>query len=273
MFERFTDRARRVIVIAQEEARTLDHDSIRPEHLFLGLIQAEGVAGSVLQEAGVDLEGVRGRVVVAESTRARGKREAKGRMFQLPFSPKSKKALECALREALRLGHNYIGTEHILLGVIRATEDEADRFAGIVGVDLADLRDRTETKLQSAGFGGGSMRSPALIEAMDRARRAADRALMTTGHLLTSFVEDGRSQAALALGALGVTADALRSALGRIRVADTSDAVPGPRSVEIKVGDTHMTIDDPDLASTLRDRTPDDIQAALRRAFGSESAG
>jgi ATP-dependent Clp protease ATP-binding subunit ClpC len=273
MFERFTDRARRVIVLAQEEARTMDHDSIRPEHLFLGLIQAEGVAGSVLEEAQVDLESVRGRVVTAESARARGKRGAKARVLQLPFSPKSKKALEMSLREALRLGHNYIGTEHILLGVIRATEDEADRFADIVGTNLSDLRDRTQTKLQSAGFGGGSLRSPALIEAMDRARRAADRALMTTGHLLTSFVEDGRSQAALALGALGVTADALRSALGRIPAAGTSDAMPGPRSVEIRVGDTSTTIDDPELASTLRDRTPDEIQAALRRAFGSEAAG
>src|SRR5262249_11345528 len=200
----------------QEEARTLDHDSIRPEHLFLGLIQAEGVAGSVLQEAGVDLESVRARVIAAESARARGKREKKSPMFQLPFSPKSKKTLELSLREALRLGHNYIGTEHILLGVIRASEDETDRFAQILGADLADLRDRTETKLQSAGFGGGSLRSPALIEAMDRARRGADRALMTTGHLLTSFLEDSRSPAALALRALGVTAGAPPSAPRRV---------------------------------------------------------
>jgi ATP-dependent Clp protease ATP-binding subunit ClpA len=269
MFERFTDRARRVIVLAQEEARTLDHDSIRPEHMVLGLIQSEGVAAIAMREAGVDLDRVRERVIGAESTRARGKRGVRARMYQLPFSPKAKKVLEMSLREALRLGHDYIGTEHILLGVIRGTEDEADGFQAIVGVDLADLRNRVIRHVQSAGVGGASLRSPALIEATDRARRASGRTPMTTGHLLTSFLEDDRSQAAMALGALGVSPDALGSALGQVSVTDTSDAVPGPRALEIKIGETSTTIDDPDLASALKDLSAEEIQSALRRALGS----
>jgi len=274
MFERFTDRARRVIVLAQEEARTLDHDSIRPEHLVLGLIQAEGLAASALREAGVDLDRVRDRVVGAESTRVREKRGGKTRMYQLPFSPKAKKVLELSLREALRLGHNYIGTEHILLGMIRGTEDEADRFQDIVGVDLDDLRNRVIQQVQSAGPGGASsLRSPALIEAMDRARRAAGRAPMTTGHLLTSFLEDDRSQAASALGALGVTAETLGPALDRVVLSGTSDAVPGPQAFEIKIGETRTTIDDADLAAALKNLSADEIQSALHRGLGSNSTG
>src|SRR5580704_19337827 len=113
MFERFTDRARRVIVVAQDEARDLGHPFIRPEHLALGLTTSEGLAGQALEEFGVTHAGTRERRVAAmpESEARTGER--------LPFTPEAKKALEFSLREALRLKHSYIGTEHLLLGLLR----------------------------------------------------------------------------------------------------------------------------------------------------------
>ena len=114
MFERFTDRARRVLVIAQEEARTLEHSFIRPEHLLLGLVRGEGLASTALREAGVRYAVLRERFVEAVAPTPNA-----GRLDKVPFSPQAKKTLELSLREALKLGHNYIGTEHLLLGVLR----------------------------------------------------------------------------------------------------------------------------------------------------------
>ena len=123
MFERFTERARQVIVLAQEEARMLRHNYIGTEHLLLGLLrEADGVAARVLGTLEVSLEEVRGEVtrIVGE-----GEHESQG---QIPFTPRAKKVLELALREALSLGHNYIGTEHILLGLMRESEGVAARI-------------------------------------------------------------------------------------------------------------------------------------------------
>src|ERR1700751_4091996 len=107
MFERFTDRARRVVVLAQEEARMLNHNYIGTEHILLGLIhEGEGVAAKALESLGIALEG--------------GRQQAPS--GHIPFTPRAKKVLELSLREALQLGHNYIGTEHILLGLIREGE-------------------------------------------------------------------------------------------------------------------------------------------------------
>src|SRR5262245_41751206 len=117
MFERFTDRARRVVVLAQEEARLLMHNYIGTEHLLLGLIhEGEGVAAKALDALGIELTEVRSRV---EEIIGRGSETPS---VHIPFTPRSKKVLELSLREALELGHNYIGTEHILLGLIREGE-------------------------------------------------------------------------------------------------------------------------------------------------------
>src|ERR687889_438489 len=114
MFERFTDRARRVVVLAQEEARMLNHNYIGTEHILLGLIhEGEGVAAKALESLGISLEGVRQQV---EEIIGQGQQAPSG---HIPFTPRAKKVLELSLREALQLGHNYIGTEHILLGLIR----------------------------------------------------------------------------------------------------------------------------------------------------------
>jgi len=120
MFERFTDRARRVVVLAQEEARMLNHNYIGTEHILLGLIhEGEGVAAKALESLGIALEGVRQQV---EEIIGQGQQAPSG---HIPFTPRAKKVLELSLREALQLGHNYIGTEHILLGLIREGEGVA----------------------------------------------------------------------------------------------------------------------------------------------------
>ena len=120
MFERFTDRARRVIVLAQEEARMLNHNYIGTEHVLLGLIhEHEGVAGKALTAMGISLEGVRTEV---ETIVGMGQQAPSG---HIPFTPRGKKVMELALREALHLGHNYIGTEHLLLGLLREGEGVA----------------------------------------------------------------------------------------------------------------------------------------------------
>ncbi len=122
MFERFTDRARRVVVLAQDEARLLNHHYIGTEHLLLGLVhEGDGIAGRALQSLGVTLEGVRLKLETRDDRAPGG---------HIPFTPRAKKVLELALREALQLGHNYIGTEHILLGLIREGEGTGIRVLG-----------------------------------------------------------------------------------------------------------------------------------------------
>jgi hypothetical protein len=135
MFERFTDRARRVVVLAQEEARMLDHNHIGTEHILLGLIhEGDGVAARALELLGISLETVRQQV---EEIIGRGRRAPSG---HIPFTPRAKKVLELALREALQLDHHYIGTEHILLGLIREGEGVAARVLVTLGGDLNRVR-------------------------------------------------------------------------------------------------------------------------------------
>src|SRR5690606_33171213 len=135
MFERFTDRARRVVVLAQEEARMLNHNYIGTEHILLGLIhEGEGVAAKALDALGISLDAVRAQVqeIIGE-----GQQAPSG---HIPFTPRAKKVLELSLREALQLGHNYIGTEHILLGLIREGEGVAAQVLGKLGADLNRVR-------------------------------------------------------------------------------------------------------------------------------------
>jgi ATP-dependent Clp protease ATP-binding subunit ClpA len=135
MFERFTDRARRVVVLAQEEARLLSHDYIGTEHILLGLIhEGEGVAARALESLGISLEAVRLQV---EEIIGPGQEAPSG---HIPFTPRAKKVLELSLREALQLGHDYIGTEHILLGLIREGEGVAAQALVRLGADLNRVR-------------------------------------------------------------------------------------------------------------------------------------
>ena len=148
MFERFTDRARRVLVLAQEEARLLNHNFLGTEHILLGLIhEGEGVAAKALESLGVSLEAVREKV---EETIGPAGTQATGAP---PFTPRAKKVLELSLREALQLGHNYIGTEHLLLGLIREGEGVAAQVLGSLGADLSRVRQQVIQLL--SGYGGG----------------------------------------------------------------------------------------------------------------------
>jgi len=148
MFERFTDRARRVVVLAQEEARLLNHNYIGTEHLLLGLIhEGEGVAAEALRSLGISLEAVR---VQVEEIIGQGQSAPTG---HIPFTPRAKKVLELSLREALQLGHNYIGTEHILLGLIREGEGVAAQVLVKLGADLARVRQQVVQLLSS--YAGG----------------------------------------------------------------------------------------------------------------------
>ena len=138
MFERFTDRSRRVLVLAQEEARLLNHDFIGTEHLLLGLVdEGDGIAAQALQALGISLDLVRTAVEDAVGT---GPARGQGPAGSPPFTPRAKKVLELALREALQLGHNYIGTEHMLLGLLREGEGVACRVLVGLGADLSRVR-------------------------------------------------------------------------------------------------------------------------------------
>jgi ATP-dependent Clp protease ATP-binding subunit ClpC len=152
MFERFTDRARRVVVLAQEEARLLNHSYIGTEHILLGLIhEGEGVAAKALETLGISLEAVRAQV---EEIIGQGGSSPSG---HIPFTPRAKKVLELSLREALQLGHNYIGTEHILLGLIREGEGVAAQVLVKLGADLSRVRQQVIQLL--SGYQGSQGKS------------------------------------------------------------------------------------------------------------------
>ncbi|MBC2681269.1 ATP-dependent Clp protease ATP-binding subunit [Corynebacterium anserum] len=152
MFERFTDRARRVVVLAQEEARALNHNYIGTEHILLGLIQeGEGVAAKALESMGISLDAVRTEV---KEIIGSGGHPPSG---YIPFTPRAKKVLELALREALQLGHKYIGTEHILLGLIREGEGVAAQVLVKLGADLSRVRQQVIQLL--SGYEGGESES------------------------------------------------------------------------------------------------------------------
>jgi ATP-dependent Clp protease ATP-binding subunit ClpC len=150
LFERFTDRARRVVVLAQEEARLLNHNYIGTEHILLGLIhEGEGVAAKALESLGISLEAVRQQV---EEIIGQGGSSPSG---HIPFTPRAKKVLELSLREALQLGHNYIGTEHILLGLIREGEGVAAQVLVKLGADLSRVRQQVIQLLSGYQGSGG----------------------------------------------------------------------------------------------------------------------
>ena len=146
MFERFTERARQVVVLAQEEARTLKHNYIGTEHILLGLLrEEEGLAARVLEGLEITVEEVRAQVIRIVGS---GEEVTSG---QIPFTPRAKKVLELALREALSLGHNYIGTEHILLGLVRENEGVAARILPDFDADSEKIRNEIIRMLSGPG--------------------------------------------------------------------------------------------------------------------------
>src|SRR5215207_7400984 len=216
MFERFTDRARRVVVLAQEEARLLNHNYIGTEHILLGLIsEGEGVAARTLAQLGISAEAVRSRV---ESIIGEGGGAPSG---HIPFTPRSKKVLELSLREALQLGHNYIGTEHILLGLIREGEGVGAQVLVNVGADLSAVRH--EVVQQLSGYRGGMgvrvtpasfgrpRETPAAAKASVEARRLAGGAAVGSHHYLLGLLQEQESMAAKVLADLGVTREAIEA--------------------------------------------------------------
>jgi ATP-dependent Clp protease ATP-binding subunit ClpA len=244
MFERFTDRARRVVVLSQEESRRLAHDYIGTEHLLLALVRIDdGVSGRALAAEGVEIEAARAK---AEEIVGRGTTSSP--MGHIPFTPRAKKVLELGLREALALGHHYIGTEHILLGLLREGQGAGCQILASLGVEFAALEARVKTMvggqygagaaapspsfLRRIGFGrrGGTTdvaiwqptpeQTPVVRRFTPDALRAATLAVAEAGrlggaatgeeHLLLGLVAQGDGRGARALTASGVTLDRAR---------------------------------------------------------------
>jgi ATP-dependent Clp protease ATP-binding subunit ClpC len=160
MFERFTDRARRVIVLAQDEARLLNHNYIGTEHILLGLIhEGEGVAAQALESVGLTLDSVREQV---EELVGKGQTPPSG---HIPFTPRAKRVLELSLREALQINHSYIGTEHVLLGLIREGEGVAVQVLIKMGLDLSRVRNAVMDLMQGNQQGAGTGPQPAEVGA------------------------------------------------------------------------------------------------------------
>lgn len=185
MFERFTDRARRVVVLAQEEAKMLNHNYIGTEHILLGLIhEGEGVAAKALESLGISLDAVREQV---QDIIGQGQQQPTG---HIPFTPRAKKVLELSLREALQLGHNYIGTEHILLGLIREGEGVAAQVLVKLGADLNRVRQQVIQLLsgyqgkETASVGGGA--------APEAAAQGGSQVLDQFGRNLTQAAADNK---------------------------------------------------------------------------------
>ena len=201
MFERFTDRARRVIVLAQEEARMLNHNYIGTEHILLGLIQeGEGVAAKALESMGISLEDVRGEV---EAIIGHGTQPHNG---HIPFTPRAKKVLELSLREGLQMGHKYIGTEFLLLGLIREGEGVAAQVLTKLGADLPRVRqqviqllsgyegnqgDKPEASSGPVGAGAGAQ-NPGRQGPGNQGERSNSLVLDQFGRNLTQAAKDGK---------------------------------------------------------------------------------
>ena len=289
MFERFTNRARHVVVLAQEEARQLKHNYIGTEHILLGLLgEPEGYAGRVLASFGMSREAAREEVkaiVGAGSAAPSG---------HIPFTPRAKKTLELALREALQLHHNYIGTEHILLGVIRegdgvgaqVLKQHADLLA--IRVAVIDMvpggkseaaRGRRWLLRRRPGAEPGEpvepgeqtelRTTPAADTSLSEAARLAGAQPVGSHHLLLAALTDANTAAAKALAALGVNLDQAREALRGADVTGTSDEQPeeaGRRQMVIHVADDKVTIEasDPVIIEVGR--------AALNAVGGGETS-
>ncbi len=222
LFDKYTDGAKRVLMLAQEEARRLDHNYIGTEHLLLGLVREdEGIAAKTLFDRSVDQTKVRSAV---EFIVGRGERIEAG---DINLTPRAKKVIELATAEARRLGHNYIGTEHLLLGIVREGEGIAAGVLESLGVDIAELRSALEITggQEAPGREEGPARpeeraeesevrlTPRAIKALEFAAEEARRfghSQIGTGHLLIGLVREGEGIGAGILQGLGVNLQRLR---------------------------------------------------------------
>jgi ATP-dependent Clp protease ATP-binding subunit ClpA len=267
MFERFTAYARHVVVLAQEEARRLNHNYIGTEHILLGLLgERDGLGFRVLESFGMSLDEGREEVVAAVGA---GKAEP-GK--HIPFTPRAKKTLELSLREALNLGHHYIGTEHILLGLIREGDGVAAQIMRKHGdlrairtavIDAVPEAEAKETKRTTAlrwarrRVAGLAERDAPAAEESLTATPAADATLteatrlaggqpVGSHHLLLAALADANSAAARVLAALGVDLERAKESLRGADVRGTSDEQPevaGGRQMVIHVGEDRVTIE------------------------------
>ena len=269
MFERFTKRARHAVVLAQEEARRLGHDYIGPEHVLLGLLGVpDGVAARALQHIGVSLTATRTGI---ESLVARGSASVTG---HIPFTAASKKVLELSLREALQLGHNYIGTEHVLLGLVRSGDGPAaqvleDQAGSLTAVREAVLAEISRTGTGETGSSSRSGRTPAAEAVISTAQALAGGAPVGSHHLLEAMVLLEGSLAGNTLAALGVDADALAAKIDELGIDGTTDVTPedaAARQMEIHVDDSEVRI-------VLRDAASREIARALTDTMGNPIRG
>jgi ATP-dependent Clp protease ATP-binding subunit ClpC len=291
MFERFTDQARTVVVLAQEQARSLSHHYIGTEHLLLGLLaEGNGVAAKVLEAAGISLDVVRADVVrIVGAT-------AEPPSGSIPFTPRSKAVLEASLRESLQYGHGYIGTEHILLGIVDEGSGMASQILGSHDFTPDAVRAAVERELGTRELpravgswrGGSRVRqrgprgqntTPAVAEAYVRARELAAGLPISSGHLLRGLIADPDSQAARALASVGVT-ERVEDALAATSTEGTTDETPEAAiariaSINTVEGGVEIRIADADLAKLLKGGTPeltgplahalDQLRASLER--------
>jgi len=291
MFERFTDRARSAIVHAQEEARRQQHNYIGTEHILLGLLAEEqGVAAQVAEGFGLTLEVGREDVLAIIG---RGKQASSG---HIPFTPRSKKCLELALREALQLGHDYIGTEHVLLGIVREGEGVGAQILLRHAGSLSEIRQAVVDVIPAATAAAQRRRllrrlafagrptpvrlepdqpepprtTPAADSSLAEAARLAGTGPLGSHHLLLAALSDANTAAARAFVALGVDLDRARDALRTADVTGSSDELPeeaGRRQMLITVTDDRLTLEasDPEIIELGR------AAADALRAAGSAS--
>jgi ATP-dependent Clp protease ATP-binding subunit ClpA len=242
MFERFTDRARRVVVLAQEEARLLNHNYIGTEHILLGVIhEGQGVAAQALQSLGISLAAVRSQV---EGIIGQG---LEGPTGHIPFTPRAKKVMELSLRESLQLGHNYIGTEHLLLGLIREGEGVAAQVLEMLGADLNRVRNEVirvlqsyqgkpleQMELRTAVAGMGRLSQDA-VEAMDMARAIAGkmgRDSVQPADILLGLLGSADLDVAVILQRLGVDLNLLKQRLDEMTARGAPQEVASPSEVD-----------------------------------------
>jgi len=238
MFERFTDRARRAVVLAQEQARSLNHNYIGTEHLLLGLLaEGEGVAARALRELGADIETLRSQVLDQVGPGGPAPDD------HIPFTPPAKKTMEFSLREALKLGHNYIGTEHLLLGLLRETDGMASQVLTAMDIDLSEARIKVVELLSGMGASATSSpmhglstpsptarRSPALEAALAQAASLAGDDLVGTHHVLAALTMMDNAAAPQILAAGGFDASSLEAEMIAWEVRGTGDEDPVDRA-------------------------------------------
>ena len=241
MFERFTGQARFVVVNAQEEARGLDHNYVGTEHVLLGLLAtSDSPAGASLTALGYTHDEVRDALVAIVG---RGKASPGG---HIPFTPRAKKVLELSLREALQLKHNYIGTEHILLGLLREGQ-------GVAAQILADkhpldrIREEVLRQLESHGprHAYSASRTPAAHEVLARAAELAGDTPVGSHHILEAILQEPDSAAAKALSEAGIDLEQLAAQLEEVSTEDTADDTPtqaAARQLELSVTDETVTV-------------------------------